>query len=133
MSTRKLRELIVIFLELNPEPADAQVHALAAALGVDKEALEACIYKMMGEVINEEDHLIEAADADVVEELDIDPDMIPLDDVAMNDGDPTEDDIGFQEETQDDGTDVHDIGVGLSSNDSSDVLTDDGVPMPPEI
>ena len=140
MDKEKLRELIILFLEINCEPADAQVHALASALGIDKESLEAEMYAMMGEAVEDDDlladvddHLIEAADEDVLNDIDEDPDNLPLDDVAMNDGDPTDDDIGFQEETEDDGADVDDIGVGISTGDSNDVLTDDGVPMPPEI
>lgn len=132
MDEQKLVALIEVFLEVNPEPSDKQFHMLAEAVSVDHEYLESIVYKLLGEVV-EEDTLIEAADEDVVNDADIDPDMLPLDDVPMNDGDTTDDDLGFQEETNDDGPDVHDIGVGLSSGDSSDVLTDDGVPMPPEI
>jgi hypothetical protein len=144
MDDQKLRELIILFLEINCEPADAQVHALASALGIDHESLEAVMYKMMGEAVeeddvladvedDEDDILIEAADEDVLNEVAVDNDMLPLDDIPMNDGDNTNDDLGFQQETSDDGPDVHDIGVGMSSGDSSDVLTDDGVPIPPEI
>lgn len=56
-----------------------------------------------------------------------DPDMMNLQDIANNDGDPTDDDLGLQQETSDDGADVEDKGVGLT-NTPSDVLTDDGVP-----
>jgi hypothetical protein len=44
-----LEILIVNFFDLNPTPADAQIHALAGAIGVDKETLESVIYKMFGE------------------------------------------------------------------------------------
>lgn len=119
---QQLRELITLFLELNPEPADAQVHSLAAALGMDKESLEAVMYEMLGEVTGS---LIEA-DSQEILDGDVDPDNMPIDDVALNDGDPTADDLGLQEETDSDGTDVHDVGVGMNGID--DVLSDDGVP-----
>ena len=50
-----IRELIAIYLQLNPEPADEQVHALAAALAVDKEALESVFYEMLGDAVEGED------------------------------------------------------------------------------
>lgn len=46
---QQLEPLIQAFFGLNPHPADAQIHALAAAVGVDKETLEAVIYRMFGE------------------------------------------------------------------------------------
>lgn len=45
----QLEQLIDCFFQINPHPADAQIHALAGAVGVDKETLEAVIYKMFGE------------------------------------------------------------------------------------
>lgn len=42
-------KLISLYLEINPEPSDAQFHALAEACGVDKETLEAVAYRMLGE------------------------------------------------------------------------------------
>jgi hypothetical protein len=51
----KLHELIVLFLQVNPEPSDDQFHALAHALGVDKETLEACSYEMLGDEIQHEE------------------------------------------------------------------------------
>jgi len=49
------------FLKLNPEPTDKQVHELADAVGVDKEELEALIYKMLGVVVaaTEEQEVLE--------------------------------------------------------------------------
>ena len=57
------KDFVIQFLKLNPEPSDKQVHELADAVGVDKEALEALIYKMLGEVV---DHSVIA---ETVEEL----------------------------------------------------------------
>lgn len=119
-----LREFITLYLQLNDEPADAQVHALAEAIGADKEALESLIYAMLGETLNDGTNVY-ADSQDVLEDVDVDMDTIPTDDAAMNDGDNTNDDIGYQEETNDDGADVHDIGVGLTPTDGLD-LTDDG-------
>jgi len=45
----KYDQLIESFLEHNPEPSDDQVHAFAHSLGVDKEELEADIYKLLSE------------------------------------------------------------------------------------
>lgn len=50
-----IRELIAIFLQLNPDPADNQVHSLAAALAVDKESLESVFYEMLGRAIGGEE------------------------------------------------------------------------------
>lgn len=127
MDDKALRDLISLFLKLNATPSDAQFHALAEAVGVDKERLESISYEMLGE---EEGALVESyeveinADSqDVLDDVDIDPNTISLDDAALNDGAPTNQDLGFQDETHDDGADVEDIGVGFNSD---DVLTDDG-------
>lgn len=127
-----LRDMIEKFLELNPTPSDAQVHALADSLGIDHETLEAQVYEMLGEVVNDEvfedDHLLEAADESVLYDVGIDPDTISLEDISMTDGDPTDDDLGMQEELNDDGIDVEDEGLGINQ----DVLTNDGALLPPE-
>lgn len=67
------------------------------------------------------------ADTNSLEDPMADPDQMTLQDVANNDGDPTDDDLGMQQETYEDGVDVADKGAGLI-NTPSDVLTDDGVP-----
>jgi len=51
----KLHELIVLFLQVNPEPSDDQFHALAHSLGVDKESLESISYEMLGDEIHHEE------------------------------------------------------------------------------
>jgi hypothetical protein len=71
--------------------------------------------------------LLAATAEEVLDNPMADPDDMTLQDVAMNDGDPTDDDLGDQEETLDDGFTEDDTGVGLVNN-VSDVLTDDGVP-----
>lgn len=54
MDQERLKQLIALFLETNPEPSDAQFHAFAASLGVDKETLEAVCYEMLGDEIQHE-------------------------------------------------------------------------------
>lgn len=44
-----LGTLIEAFLAINPHPSDQQFHALAEAIGVDKEQLEAVAYEMLGD------------------------------------------------------------------------------------
>lgn len=51
---KKYRKIIRCFLDINPSPSDAQFHALAQALGVDQEQLEAVAYKMLAEHENQE-------------------------------------------------------------------------------
>lgn len=142
MNQQALEELITLFLQLNPEPSDQQFHALAEALGVDKETLEAISFKMLGEAedllgedltaslvhrINANARLTIVASApEVLNDPRVDPDDLNLQDVARNDGDPTDDDLGFQEETKDDGYTEDDVGLGLTNN-VQDVLNDDGL------
>ncbi len=124
-----LKDFITLFLQLNPEPADAQVHALAAALGCDKESLEAVMYKMLAQTTRPVMAAPFEVGADSQEVLDGDynPDTTPLPDLALNDGATGEQDLGFQDELNDDGVTEDDIGVGVGS--TQDVLTDDGLPV----
>lgn len=104
--------------------SDAQVYADDEDLDiqslVDPE-VRASIYR-----VNAAARLMADAE-DVLDDPTIDPDELPLTDVALNDGDPTDDDLGQQEETMDDGYTEDSVGVGLSNN-ANDVLTDDGIP-----
>lgn len=139
--TQSLRTLITTYLQLVPAPADFQVHALAEALACDKESLEALIYKMLGETteIQEADPAPDAAempvpvgaalDTNEVLQDDFDPDVLPLTDVALNDGSRNDANPGYQEETLDDGLAPDDRGRGFDSIDSQNVLIDDGVPI----
>jgi hypothetical protein len=181
-----LQELIALFLKINPQPSDQQFHALAEAIGVDKETLESLAYGMLADaedlledpteassthegndspilrrnatvfstspstslsygdseeggdthIDNETVAMIHRINAsarlradsqEVLDDPTIDPDDLSLSDVALNDGDPTDDDLGQQQETLDDGYTQDDVGVGLTNN-ANDVLTDDGVP-----
>jgi len=55
-----LQELIALFLKINPQPSDQQFHALAEAVGVDKETLESLSYSMLADA---EDLLEEPTEA----------------------------------------------------------------------
>lgn len=129
--TQALKTFITLFLQLNAEPADAQVHALASALGADKESLEAVMYKMLADTnkpVMAATHSFElGADSQEVLDGDYNPDTTPLPDLALNDGSTGASDLGFQDELNDDGVAEEDLGVGVGS--SQDVLTDDGVPV----
>lgn len=149
-----IRELIAIFLQLNPEAADEQVHQLAAALAVDKEALESVFYGMLGDAVGGDQvsaFVIQAArrmhaglaevyedgaESDVglsqdtkVRQGDYDENEITVDQTMINDGELSMDDpdTGFQEETRDDGVidEDSDLGNGTSTK---DLLINDGTP-----
>jgi len=127
-----MQELVTLFLQINPDPSDEQFHALACAIGTDPETLESIAYEMLADsnVVQEDAEIDETellADSQDILEDDISPDVMPLNDVATNDGDSTLDDSGMQEELSDDGVDVHDVGVGITSTDGEEVLQDDGV------
>src|ERR1700737_2961251 len=89
----ELQELIEAFLCVNPEPSDKQFHMLADAVGVDHEELEAIAYRMLADeddTLDDADEFeIHADSQDVLEDLDGDPDNMPLSDVALKDGDVT--------------------------------------------
>lgn len=53
LNPKTLTALIEAFLTINPEPSDQQFHALADALAVDREVLEAVSYKMLGDEIEQ--------------------------------------------------------------------------------
>lgn len=148
MDQQALQEMISLFLKINPEPSDQQFHSLAEALGVDKEELESISYGMLSDAedlledegplidtevlssicrINASARLMAEDSQNILDDPTIDPDDMSLPDVALNDGDPTDDDLGQQEETLDDGFTEKDVGVGLTNN-VNDVLTDDGMP-----
>ena len=130
----RIRQFIVLYLQLQPAPADAQIHALAAALGCDKETLESIIYRMLAETSEVQTAALKRlkATADIEDVLTdkIPDESIPLDDAGTNDGLSDADiDDGMQRETYDDGSDDADVAVGQDSGDTRDVLTDDGVPV----
>lgn len=69
-----LDSFLRLFLGLNPQPSDEQVHSLAKAIGVSKEALEAVIYSMLSEMLGNEDD----------DELDVLEESASVDDGGFN-------------------------------------------------
>lgn len=134
-NVRAIQKLITMFLQLNADPSDAQIHSLADALGCDKEALEATIYAMLGSTREIKQGTFArrvSATAEITDILtdSIADEEIPLDDAGTNDGLTDADiDDGMQSETEDDGVDEADVGAGQTSGDVRDVLTDDGIPV----
>ncbi len=88
----KYEGLICFFSDLNPEPSDEQVHALAFALGVPKEQLEERIYALNSRLIHDSDLESEVAEVEETDESEepMDPASIeesftdPVDDPLLN-------------------------------------------------
>jgi hypothetical protein len=133
----QVRALIDAFLDVNPKPADQQVHMLAAACGMDHETLEAIVYKMLAEQ-NEapqtpQQPLYSAADEPLSEAQDVldgdyDPNVTSPDDLLLNDGAPegTSNIQKSQDTLYTDGAPPDDIGMGVSSD--KDAMISDGEP-----
>jgi hypothetical protein len=90
-------------------------------------------YEMLGEETLTDEYEIDAvthninvrADSqDILEDVSIDPDTETSKDLMLVDGDPGNEDTGYQEETQNDGATAYDIGVGFGGN--QDLLNNDG-------
>lgn len=125
----RLKDLIRIFLELNPKPSDQQVHQLAFSLGMDKESLESVFYDMLSDCQDNEDmsriessvkkRLRALSEDELVLEDEYDDASTPSEDIVLNDGEqtPTEDQ-SIQDTTNNDGT--------LVPVDDQQVLFDDG-------
>lgn len=98
----QLVPIIQSFFAMNPSPADAQIHALAGALGVDKETLEAVIYQLYGQQNNGGQAAEPAPEAQPQAEPqvpnhaatmserilqdNIDPEVAPTNQISINDG-----------------------------------------------
>lgn len=144
-----LKAILVLFLQINPKPADQQFHALAYSLGVDKETLESISYDMLAssDEVNqakatartlarvmasyEQDNAEDKAGADSSEAEDVleneyDPYQTSPQDLALNDGAPagTSDQQGIQDSTLNDGVGSEDDGVDIDGE--KDMLVDDG-------
>lgn len=112
-----LTKFLTMYLILNPKPSDAQVHALAASLSIDKEALEARLYRMLSNLI--------LSDVNDALEQKVPVDLLNVSDLPATDGPPEDYMLEDQTATNDDGTDVLDRGVGLSNVDDDALLMDD--------
>lgn len=124
-----MKELIKLFLELNPKPSDQQVHALALALGVDKEYLESVFYSMLSKNLDRMESRTHArlkakklqalTEDERVLEDDYDDNATPVEDLILNDGEQSDaEDQSIQDSTNDDGT--------LMPVDDQQVLFNDG-------
>jgi len=142
MNEELLRELIALFLKVNPDPSDDQFHALAGAIGIDHEALEAVSYKMLGEAEGGEvyaDAEVESegsgvgeegtSDAQDVLDGEYDPNTTKTDDLMLNDGLPAGEDSTalLQDTALNDGVSTGDTGAGLA--DQSLLYSDGLAPM----
>lgn len=134
-----MRELITLFLEINPEPSDQQFHALAMACGIDHESLESVAYAMLGEAEHGE-VLADAEEVDAVGDEGLsdaqsvldgeyDPNVTKTDDLMLNDGLPAGEDSTalLQDSTLNDGVSSGDVGSGLA--DQSILYSDGLAPM----
>ncbi|MGD0511183.1 MAG: hypothetical protein ABSA33_05075 [Candidatus Micrarchaeaceae archaeon] len=134
-----MRELITLFLQINPEPSDQQFHALAMACGIDHETLEAVSYQMLGEETQGEVYASDEgddapgeedlSDAQDVLDGDYDPNVTKTDDLMLNDGLPAGEDSTalLQDSTLNDGVSSGDTGAGLA--DQSLLYSDGLAPM----
>ena len=136
-----MRELITLFLQINPEPSDQQFHALAMACGVDHATLEAVSYAMLSEETQGEVYASgddegddapgeeDLSDAQDVLDGDYDPNVTKTDDLMLNDGLPAGEDSTalLQDSTLNDGVSSGDTGAGLA--DQSLLYSDGLAPM----
>ena len=70
-SDSRCRSLIKDFLTINPEPSDAQVHGLAESLGMDYQELEAIMFEMLGQCLDQP--VLSASEDELVLEDKLDP------------------------------------------------------------
>ena len=123
MDKEQLKQLIVAFLAINPQPSDDQVHMLATAIGMDHEPFEAVMYEMLAES-NEVN--AELSEEQKVLDGDYDPNTTSTDDLVLNDGAPegTSSQEQVQDSTLNDGVAADDVGIDVSGDQSA--LLDDG-------
>lgn len=139
MNEELLRELITLFLKINPDPSDAQFHALAGAIGIDHQELESISYSMLSEAEHGEE-VYAADEGDAVGEEDLsdaqdvldgeyDPNTTKTDDLMLNDGLPAGEDSTalLQDTALNDGVSSGDTGAGIA--DQSLLYSDGLAPM----
>ena|ERR1700682_263601 len=129
MNEQELREIITLFLKINPEPSDQQFHALAMACGIDHESLESTAFSMLGESEHgDELYASETglSDAQRVLDGDYDPDLTSTSDLMLNDGFPAGEDSTalLQDSTLNDGVSPGDSGAGIADQ---SILYSDGL------
>lgn len=143
--TQALKELISLFLKINPTPSDQQFHALAAAIGVDHEFLESISYEMLAEDQTNEGQVEPEPEPDRAEvhaqefglseaqevlDGDYDPNTTTPQDLALNDGEPagTGNTQGLQDAEYNDGIGPADTGIGIEG-DKDAMISDGGPPV----
>lgn len=138
MNRKLLAQFLIGFFRLNPKPTDAQFHALASAINIDKEELEALSYEMLAQETNSEPAMQQAGNAAPSEKKlsqqqqvldgDYDPTVTSPDDLLLNDGAPegTSNIQQMQDTLYDDGVGADDSGVGINSD--KDQMISDGAP-----
>lgn len=128
-----LEALIYFYLQVNASPSDEQMHMLAAAVGLAKERLEECVYRMLRDLMNESGYR-PPVNASVDELADLEDDLsdeLSLESPADDDeGDMTLEDASGEPGGQKDGlTDevdfVHDPLIDPLSDD--EVMQNDGI------
>lgn len=135
MNRKLLEQFLVGFLRLNPNPTDAQFHALASAINVDKEELESISYAMLAEETqskqeagNVQPEETKLSEQQQVLDGDYDPNVTSPDDLLLNDGAPegTSNIQEMQDTLYDDGVGADDSGIGINSD--KDQMISDGAP-----
>lgn len=88
-----LEALIYFFLQVNSSPSDEQMHMLAAAVGIAKERLEECVYRILRDLMNESDYTPPVT-ASTDELADLEDDL--SDELDLNE-DPEEEDNNLED------------------------------------
>lgn len=134
-TSEDLENFVRCFLLLNPSPTEEQVHALASAIGLDKESLEAVIYAMLGDTINMDDEGLESTEESGTENQAAGPNsQVLMDDGETDYADPDKFALVMDGEP-DDGSSLTDgdSGLGLGGPDDTGLGAstdeDDGLDM----
>jgi len=133
MDNQKLVSLIALFLQINPEPSDAQFHALAESVGVDHESLESIAYAMLADTNEIEQEVVAEivqppqTESEEVLDGEYDPNTTSVEDLVLNDGAPagTTSQQALQDSTLNDGVGINDVGTGIDGD--KDAMISDGV------
>lgn len=137
MNHKVLADLLTLYLRVNPRPTDQQFHSLAFSINVDREELEALVYAMLGDEVQEAQPAVAGnglpsesgrSEQQKVLDGDYDPNITSPDNLALNDGAPDRsgDSRGIQDSTLNDGVGPDDTGIGINSD--RDTMIADGLP-----
>ena len=119
-----MKQFIVCFLRLNPNPSDRQIHLLSEALGVDKEIVEAIIFSMLGSVVNAAVRLRASIEVDDVLQDEVPPEEIPNSLLPTNDGELSpEHNLEMHDILRDDGGFLPEISQDLMRSDGMEIKT----------